>query len=81
MLIGIVKKDDLRTLFFRKSQQLTDTFATVGIYGHENIGKLMFHLIRFVTNLVVYALLVCQNKTGRFSFISPAEHGYPVIIL
>lgn len=65
MLIGIVKKDDLRTLFFRKSQQLTDTFATVGIYGHENIGKLMFHLIRFVT---ISWLVLCS-----FARIKPED--------
>jgi len=79
VLEGVVKQDDVQLLVL--FCQLVDAVASLPVNGDGDVGELLFHLERLVTNLCFRHLAVGYDEAFAFAFVSPAEYGHPELVL
>lgn len=69
MLIGIVEDYDIGVLGGLIVDDMVDAAAPVGIDGNLNVGKFLFHLEGFVTDVAHGRVPVGENETVSLAFV------------
>ena len=76
VLIGIVEDYDIGVLGGLIVDDMVDAAAPVGIDGNLNVGKFLFHLEGFVTDVAHGGVAVGEDETVSLAFVPPAQYGH-----
>ena len=79
MLEGIVEEDDVELLVV--GRQLLDAPDPLLVDSYADVGELLLHLERLVTNLALGHLFRGQQVSVGLALIAPAEYSHMELVL